>query len=478
MWGRVFYRIIVIAVFISALSLVALSQRRLPVKEPPKDKEPSSTVRKAPKGAKTARKPTNGVLFVLTEPPAASVIVKNSRGASVSRGKSNAEGEFRAELPPGTYDVEVTIEKYIPFTGEATVPRASYEIVQADLTPTTGSIAVLGSFEPDMEVFVDGRPAPAASKSKTRIELKDILAGAHTLRMEHPAMEAWEQRVEVKGGATTTLSAIPRRKMARLVVKSERDAMIFVDDKLKARVGESGQVTIPDLEPGMHTVRAEKDLHEKSVQTREFIAGEEVTLEMRLVLTALSPARSDSFREGIKFWDAPATWQASNAAGNLGMIVSGPGVGFARDIVNDRNHVYKDFKMTFSISFRNGKGAVWIMRARDKNNYYLFQLVGPNGDSPNTFRSFIYQDGEAKPLRAAERVPEDLGRPDDMFHITIEAVGGTIIHRIQANSAPKTEEPKPFSVLEDVIFPQGGVGFGTKEGEEFIVRLWNVLPIK
>jgi hypothetical protein len=476
MWGKGICRVIFIAAFVSALASVALSQTRLPDEDPPKEKAPAPAARKAPKGAKTAATRSNGVLFVLTEPPAANVNIKNRQGESVRRGQSDSEGEFRAELSPGTYDVEVTIDMYLPLTRKAVVPKANYEVVRAELTPTTGSITILGSFESDMQVFLDGKPAAAVSKTKTRIELKDVLAGAHTLRMEHPAMEAWEQKVEVKGGATTTLSAIPKRKMASLVVTSERDAMIFLDDKPKARVGESGQVAITDLEPGKHTVRAEKELHEKSERTIELVAGKEEKLEMRLAMVALSPAISDSFREGIKFWDAPVTWQASNTAGNLGMIVSGPGVGFARDIVNDRHHVYKDFTMTFAISFRNGKGAAWVMRARDKNSYYLFQLVGPKGTSPNTFRSFICQNGEHKQLRAAERVPEDLGRPDDTYQITIEARGGTITHRIQANSAPKSEEPKPFSVLQNVIFSQGGIGFGTKEGEEFIVRFLGIIP--
>jgi hypothetical protein len=151
--------------------------------------------------------------------------------------------------------------------------------------------------------------------------------------------------------------------------------------------------------------------------------------------------------------------------------VQGPGIGLIKDAS------YKDFRMEFDLVFGNGKGAVWVLRAQDENSYYLFQLTGPAASIPNFFRSFIYQNGQVKPLKSF-RVPENLGVAGDRFHIIIEAKGPEIKHFIQLKSSPKATQPEPFSVTTDTTFSNGRIGFGAIEGEEFIVQFVGVIPAK
>jgi hypothetical protein len=104
-------------------------------------------------------------------------------------------------------------------------------------------------------------------------------------------------------------------------------------------------------------------------------------------------------------------------------------------------------------------------------------LTGPNASTPNVFRTFLYQEGQSKLLKLL-RVPENLGIPGDKFHIIVEARGSEIKHSIQLKSNPQATKPQPFSLTTDTAFSNGRIGFGSIEGEEFIVSFVSVIPAK
>src|SRR5687768_17257081 len=128
--------ILICTLCIAGAPLVS-AQRDYPEVEKPKPKAKVVKPR-PPRGAQTAQNRGNGVLFVLTEPPVAEVTIK-ARGATVKQGRSE-DGEFRAELPPGLYDVEVKSQRYQPFAAKASVRPVGTKPVEADLVPTVGSI--------------------------------------------------------------------------------------------------------------------------------------------------------------------------------------------------------------------------------------------------------------------------------------------------------------------------------------------------
>jgi len=133
--------------------------------------------------------------------------------------------------------------------------------------------------------------------------------------------------------------------------------------------------------------------------------------------------------------------------------------------------------MEFDLIFGNGKGAVWFLRGQDENTGYLFQLNGPAAGSPNTFQTFLYRNGETKLLKVF-RVPEKLNIPGDKYHIIIEALGQEIKHYLQVKSNPNSTRPQPFSLVSDASFSNGRIGFGTRDGEEFIVQFVSIVPTK
>ena len=421
-----------------------------------------------PKSVETAPpKPAKGVLVVLTNTPAANILIK-PRNAAVSavRGQSGDQGKFRAELPPGVYDVEVSAAKYSSKKFEA-VKLETDEFVKADLIPLVGSIQI-GPVEADASVLIDGlKPANISIKKEDKlIELAEIPAGPHKLKIIQANQNEWARDVEVEGGKTKYVPTEFKAALVNLLVKTEPEAEVYVDDYYGGRANEKGELRLTSLAPGQHRIKAKKNEYQPIEKSQTFSVG---AAEMKLALTRVvfSPDFADDFTAGPGLWNAPATWQAK--PGNL--KVQGKGFGLIKDAS------YKDFRMDFDISFSNGKGAVWVLRAQDENTYYLFQLTGPAAATPNVFRTFLYQNGQSKLLKVF-RVPENLDTPGDKFHIIVEATGPEIKHSIRVKSNPKVTQPQPFSLMTDTTLTHGRIGFGAIEGEEFTVQFVSVIPAK
>lgn len=435
-----------------------------------------------PKGKRKATNRRLGVLFVLTDPPAAVVRVKNSRGIVVKQLQSDRVGEFRAELQPGSYSIEVAAAKYSTQTKNAEVTLSREEVVRADLDPTTGSMEI-GPVSDDVTdavtILIDGQELSrlgikrSAIKEEKKIFLRDIPQGFYKLNITHPELVAWERKkVEVRGGYTSFVPAELKPASAKVVIKTEPGAGIYVDDVYKGQTDRTGNIPL-EVKPGTRNIEARLDGYYPGSRKASFSLDKDVELEIKLTPIAFKPFQ-DSI-ENLASWIAPRSWQ-KNPNGKYGMIVQGPGMGFAKDTVNGRPLVYKDFTMSFNFSFRNGKGAAWVVRARDEKNYYLFQLTGPNGSSPKRFYSFICQDGEIKPLANPVIIAEPMTNPTESFTIVVEAKGSTITHKIELKSAPKTDGPQPLSTITDYRISIGAIGFATKDEEQFLVEFVGIAP--
>ncbi len=465
-------RLICLAIFVMFLPATVSShpQRDYPEVEKPKPK-PKAVKPVRPRGPRVAQNRGNGVLFVITDPPTASVHIK-SGSVTVKRGTSG-DGQFRAELPPGLYRVEVTSDGYKPFTASASVKPVGTEPVQAELVPVTGSILIgLGSLDTDATITVDGKkPEKAVKVSENQIEIQGLEVGQHTLRISHASVVDWEKKVEVEGGATTTVTPKFVVSIVHLVIKSEPGAEVFVDNNYEGRVAENGELRVTNIRPGERSIRVTKDKFEPVTLTRSFSPGSE-SLNIAMKRVVFSEPFADSFLGGSALWELPRSWQVTKGKMLVRSATPGLSVGLVKD--ND----YADFTMEFDVSFANGKGAVWIVRARDSKNFYLFQLVGPKGAGGNTFHSFIYQNGQMRQLKPPEFLALDLSRPGDSFHITVELRGPSIKHFIELTSSPNAGGRQPLSVASDSTFSHGTVGFGAKDGEEFLVYFVNVTPAR
>jgi hypothetical protein len=407
-----------------------------------------------------------GTIFIIANVPNADVLIKTPGGAVISQGRAH-DGDFDVDLSPGTYSVEVTAEKHQPFRSSVSVKMGKMESVRADLVPTTGSI-LIGPVEPGASVMLDGKELAHVQRTDNQIELQDVALGPHTIRITQPNFADWKGEVDLKAGEKKVVSPGFKRRIVNLTVRSEPGADVYVDDGYRGRVPEPGRLSL-ELEPGRHTIKAVKDDYNTSAETRDFTAGNAEPLVLALTRKTVSPEFADDFVDPEALNEI---WQVNGGnwlVRSKRLLVRGPGLGLIRD------KYYRDFILDLDIGFANGKGAVWVVRARDERNYYLFQL-----SSPNIFRSYISRNGELKLLRAVQFIPGlDLSRPGDQFHITVEARGSTIKHFISIVGAPRKDDPQLFSEisLPDNTLPGGTIGLGTKDGEETLIYSIIVRPI-
>lgn len=419
----------------------------------------------APKTDAAPPKVTKSVLVVLTNAPAASITIKpRDPAVKTVAGQGSTEGKFRAELPSGIYDIEVSAAKYSS-NRVAAFKFETDDAVKVELTPLVGSIQI-GPVEPDASVLIDGhKHANFEVKRDKLVELSDLPAGPHKLKILQANQDEWVKDIEVESGKTKFIPTEFKAAVANLIVRTEPEAEVYIDDNYGGRANEKGELKVLGLTPGQHSIKAKKNEYQPVEKSQVFGVG---SAELKLLLTRVvfSPEFMDDFTAAAAAWNAPATWQASPGK----LRVQGKGIGLIKDAT------YKDFRMEFDVSFANGKGAVWVLRAQDRSSY-LFQLTGPNGSTPNVFRTFLYQDGQSKLLKVF-RVPENLGIPGDKFHIIVEARGSEIKHSIQLKSNPKATPPQPFSLMTDTTLSNGRIGFASIEDEEFIVSFVSVIPAK
>ncbi|HVN80719.1 MAG TPA: toll/interleukin-1 receptor domain-containing protein [Terriglobia bacterium] len=189
-----------------------------------------------------------------------------------------------------------------------------------------------------------------------------------------------------------------------------------------------------------------------------------IALELRVARSGFASEFTENFIEGKKFWTGGENWKVVDKK----LQIEGPGVAFLKD------RIYKDFIASFDLQLLKPNGARWLLRAQDESNYYLFQLTGPQGNPPNVFKCFRYRRGNPQ-LLVLFPVNLDLSDPTDWIHITIEARGSQIIHKIDVTSQPK-EKSQNLADLEDRAFSYGYIGFGAESGEEFYLATITISP--
>src|SRR6185503_9725185 len=144
-------------------------------------------------------------LVVLTN-TAANVVVKPRDAAVRTVQGQSVDNKFRTELPPGVYDIEVSAAKYSPKKVSG-ITLNKDEAVAVELTSLVGAIQI-GGVEPNASVFIDNqKPVSLSIKGDKVIEITDLAAGPHKLKVIQPNQSEWTKDLEVEGGRTRFVAA-------------------------------------------------------------------------------------------------------------------------------------------------------------------------------------------------------------------------------------------------------------------------------
>jgi serine/threonine-protein kinase len=183
------------------------------------------------------------VVLALLAVPAWIVLVRSDRGG----GKAPAESPT-AEVPPSTTPPPATLPPVPESPAAGATGDASAAAVQAPIPAATAAPGTLEVFvEPAADIFIDGAKKPVAS---LRNHLKtEIAAGAHTIRLRHPAGGDVKQKVTVDAGARVTVRHEFRYGHLRVALSGTPWAHVKVDGRQQKQ---TAPCIIRDLPVGHH----------------------------------------------------------------------------------------------------------------------------------------------------------------------------------------------------------------------------------
>ena len=400
--------------------------------------------------------------------------MKEGRSRNYNLGEGN-----RLTIPlisPGKYKIRVSHPDYNPFTETVDVLKGvptSLAVVPL-LVSKYGSINVVGA-PSGAKLSLDGKEAdPANTRSNGEtITIDRVPVGRHELKVSKEGYDDLNKPLEVFPGKPTSLSAKLDPATVTVTFDSEPGAKLYVNNEEKGAVQADRKVKV-SLLPGLYRVRLTKEGFEdwkKEIR----LSLENRTLAESIALTPISASAEGDWTPeyGSKRWTPESrNWKFDNTGAR---ITGDAAVLYATEEKREFNF-YRDFTLTFHFLF-DGKGAAWVARAGDRNNYYLFELNGPQNANPGTLIFYVCHDGTLKE-QDRKKVPGKLTK-DDQFRITLEAHGNQFTVWVYTNSNPTSNNKgNRIGIFQDEVFPIGGVGFRGKSGIEMLLKSFKIEPAR
>ncbi len=424
-------------------------------------------------------KPNEGALVLIAVPEAqvALLSLRSGRpGKSLNYKITQDNGSLTlAAMTPGSYQLNVTHPDYDSFTTNITIERGKPTTVTPELISKYG-VVLIGGLPTGVSVSLDGKPLTAARPDdQGSLVLPRLPVGEHKFKFSAPGYDEWVlEKLRVKSGETLPLTAKMARATVALTVKARPPARVYLNDEEKGIVQPDGALSIPNLPPGIYQMRVMLDGYDALEKSLTLSLDHRQPVEaVELAPITESSEATDNFRQGLAKWSPPPkAWKVEKGALRIG----GEAVALFKDATESRpSNIYRDFTWDFDLSFGNGKGAAWIVRAKDTRNYYLFELTTTKSSQPRRSLNFyLCRNGQLE-LKDSRDVVEKIEKPGDSFHLTVKATGNQFTHTISIASNPGAEA-QPLGTFTDNTFAYGGIGFRAANGMEMILRSFVIIP--
>jgi hypothetical protein len=213
-----------------------------------------------------------------------------------------------------------------------------------------------------------------------------------------------------------------------------------------------------EIEPADVGYRPDKQIIEIGPDKTEF----EATLKRLESTVEFSPNWT---AEEFKGWEAPASW--SVAARKL--LAKGRGVALPRE---ESVRHYADFELTCNLRMLNDTAVSFVLRAQDKQNYYLVQLARSEDKKDYSLKGFAVVNGVERVLQSPIPFAANFST---FFRVTINFTG----NKLSVKVIDSTGEEIPLGELTDVNhrFASGAVGLAVRGLEEMEVEFFHVRPL-
>lgn len=420
--------------------------------------------------------PNKGYLSLVAIPQATitmTPITTNPKNAtSVKEIIKDPDGSLNLiNLLPGKYKLTIEHDDYHPFTETIQVDPANPATFVAlnKMVSLYGEIR-LGGILPGSRVLLDEKPVTLTQENQAAIIAK-VPVGKHRLRIIKDGYAELNRELEIQPGKELFVSAQLEVAMVTVNLVAQSGARIYAGSEEKGIIPSDGRVAI-SLPPGRHSIRILKEGYQEWTKELTLTLANKSVVE-RVELSPIPSSAEGDWQPslaGRKWFPQTPGWKFENS----GALIRGDKVVlFDTESGRDFN-TYRDFKLEFDFVFSNGKGMAWVARAKDSNNYYLFEITSPQ-NSP-TFNFYVCQDGKLE-WKDSQRIVEKMDKKGDSFHITFEAKGNRFDTGMTIASAPSAK-PHLIGIFQDDSFSYGGVGFRGKDSSEALLQTFFVIPLR
>ncbi|HMZ23216.1 MAG TPA: hypothetical protein PLD20_35155, partial [Blastocatellia bacterium] len=366
---------------------------------------------------------------------------------------------------PGNYKLEVNCPDYEPLSDIVTVAKGQATERVAPLASKFATLRVgLGKQAgQDITVKLNGQVFPPRKVEAGQLVFEQVPVGKQTFSFIKSGFSEWTLEFDIRPG-NNFVSATMEAETIAVMIQTQPHAEVYVDDEPKREASEAGELKL-NLSLGEHKLRATLPGFEPAGQPLS-LAREPRALTVPIPLTPIVEDAdfSEEFDPRVKNWTPfpPAGWKFQTQV-PLGVTLTGNAAGFVFNTTrpNRKLNFYRDFDLTMNARFIKGNGFAWIIRAKDENNYYLFELDRQR----NQLLFYICENGVKRPLRT-DSFTANLDDKEWFYPIKLTVRGNKFSHTIET----PTEEKKLGGVFEDSTFSLGGVGLQAIGGAEVFLN--------
>jgi hypothetical protein len=369
-----------------------------------------------------------------------------------------------------------TVRNTATTTTVRTVTRTKTVVV----TPTTGTLSVAA--EPGAAILVEPlRGGDALEGEVDRDErlfiFNNLRPGTYRVAAELDGYTDAEKEVTVVANrpASVTLELRPitynvnvtaninrgEVRYAPVVGQKDPSGEIKYTATGETRLAQlqNGRVTLPNLRTGTYglDIRSEEVGYQTLLATITLPGKTDYNVELKKLLSSKTFSATWTNLEG---WEAPGGWMIETRK----LAVRGPGIALPKD---ESFRYYSDFQLSSDVKMLNGVAASFVLRAQDKQNYYLIQLTGAKADEPYVLRGFIVRNGA--PQRMGAPIPIDAFaatlKDNQFFNVSIKATDNNFNVSITDS---QTGDLLPLGILSDNNrnFRVGAVGIAVRDIEQ------------
>lgn len=421
----------------------------------------------------------------------AQVTLTESDQRGATQGPSLVQGGlyfFRSLKPGSRYALEITHPDYLPLRATIKVKQGQTSLLNSELVERYGTVIVdaIGmqadrlpdSFELTL-ALATGEVRKDWKNAGGQYVFTRVPVGRARLALRRVGYQKWEKEIEVKPGKSSDnkFAANLERLLATVSIETEAEADVYWDADAVRHVSANRRLLLEGLAPGDHTLVVMKPGRVKETLPLTLNAGENPPIKVALLpiteQTAIEVAQPPNAKEWAPA--VPAEWTFSTVR-PMGLLVKGdtPVLVYKTTERNRAFNQYGDFDLTLRMKFANGKGAAWIVRAQDLDNYYLFEVT--TAASANGLKRLVFYVCEKGVLKEVLKHPLEvnLEDPNRSYTIKLHAVGGRFEHSVVTESGAVRELCAPIT---DKTFAFGGIGLRAVNGLEMSIEQLTIEPL-